>query len=109
VKAAGAGDVEKVDKYLRGGIPINMKHSLLQYTALHASTSLQNDEITQHLLQAGADVTIEARGHETVMHSAARFGNITLAKELLKGNAEIKSRNLVSKTLKVIICVYESV
>ncbi len=28
VKAAGAGDVEKVDKYIRGGIPINMKHSV---------------------------------------------------------------------------------
>ena len=28
VKAAGAGDTEKVDQYIRGGIPIDRKHSV---------------------------------------------------------------------------------
>uniref|UniRef100_K3X2B5 Uncharacterized protein n=1 Tax=Globisporangium ultimum (strain ATCC 200006 / CBS 805.95 / DAOM BR144) TaxID=431595 RepID=K3X2B5_GLOUD len=56
VKAAGAGDTEKVDQYIRGGIPIDRKHSVLQYSALHAAAALESNEITKVLVQAGANV-----------------------------------------------------
>jgi hypothetical protein len=56
VQAAGMGDLGKVDHYIRGGIPIDMEHSVLHQTALHASTALKEDAVTRHLVQAGASV-----------------------------------------------------
>jgi hypothetical protein len=37
--------------------------------------------------------------YDSVMHSAARFGNISLVKELLKNKAQVSNRNMVRHVL----------
>jgi hypothetical protein len=66
VQAAGTGKIEKVDHYIRGGIPIDMKHSVLHQTALHASAALKEDSVTRHLLQAGANVDALTKVRATI-------------------------------------------
>ncbi|TMW66268.1 hypothetical protein Poli38472_004033 [Pythium oligandrum] len=93
VQAAGEGNLGKVDHYIRGGIPIDLKHSVLEYTALHASAALHNDVVTKHLVQAGADVDALTKAHETTLHLAARYKSHAVAEEVLRNHAKMRSLN----------------
>lgn len=60
VECAVNGQDGQVDKFVRSGIPINARHSVLGYTALHASTALKDPRIMQNLIRGGADLDITA-------------------------------------------------
>ncbi|KAJ0400837.1 hypothetical protein ATCC90586_005230 [Pythium insidiosum] len=94
VQAAGQGNVRKVDHYIRGGIPIDMRHSVLQYTALHASSALHDETVTKYLVQAGADVdAVTEHHHESSLHLAARYGSKSVAEEILRNHADMRIIN----------------
>jgi ankyrin repeat protein len=56
VESAINGQDKQVDIFLRHGIPIDAKHSVLGYNALYASTALKDPKIMQCLIQGGANV-----------------------------------------------------
>ncbi|TYZ67063.1 hypothetical protein PybrP1_002981 [[Pythium] brassicae (nom. inval.)] len=96
VKAAGSGDLKKVDQYIRGGVPVDRSHSVLRYSALHAAASLENDAVTKVLVHAGANVNAATQNCETALHMAARFGKPAVALEILRHSAVTKSPNHIA-------------
>lgn len=68
IESCLSGDHEAVDQFIRSGIPINSRHSLLGYTALHAAAGLRNPSIIKALIRGGADVQILNKVRRCVMY-----------------------------------------
>lgn len=67
-------------------------------TPLHYAVFHGNLEITEYLIEKGADVNARNRNSDTPLHLAAMNGNVDIAKILLKHNADVNAKNNEGKT-----------
>ncbi|CAH1776801.1 unnamed protein product [Owenia fusiformis] len=92
------GEIDKIkDYFFKGGDP-NLKDSS-GYAPLHYSCRSGNADITQLLLENGADVNCRTRsGGVTPLHRACMRGHVDVAKILMKYNANISVQDNDGKT-----------
>ncbi|MCX3064669.1 ankyrin repeat domain-containing protein [Wolbachia endosymbiont of Drosophila pseudotakahashii] len=62
-------------------------------TPLHYAVFHGNLEITEYLIEKGADVNARNRNSDTPLHHAVLMGKVDIAKILLKHNANVNARN----------------
>lgn len=67
-------------------------------TPLHYAVFHGNLEITEYLIEKGADVNARNRNSDTPLHLAIMRGKIDVVKVLLKHNADVNAKNNEEKT-----------
>src|SRR4051794_30487597 len=92
VAAILSKNVDRVRELLAVGAPINERYGELQYSPLMASGMVGSREITQLLVDRGADVNARDANGETALHFAARAGDCSTIVILVRNGAEIDSR-----------------
>ncbi|KAF0684029.1 Aste57867_23950 [Aphanomyces stellatus] len=88
IESAGEGLEDRVELYIRAGLPIDRTHTVLGYTALHAAANQPDGRVMARLLRAGADVNAEAKPtRSTALHAAVLYGNQAGVDKLLQHRA----------------------
>lgn len=86
--AAVDGDVKKIDRMLRDGMPVDVSDgydcTALDYAAMHNRT-----DVIKHLIDQGADVNRQDRVKETPLHNAARNNYTKVTRLLLNNGVDI--------------------
>ncbi|RXM35185.1 Ankyrin-2 [Acipenser ruthenus] len=88
LRAARAGNIDKVLEYLKGGVDIgtcNQKGN----TALHIASLAGQEEVIKTLVKQGADVNAQSQSGFTPLHIAAHYGNVNVATLLLNRGAAV--------------------
>lgn len=89
--AAYNGKQTAIDSLLAAGAQINSPG----WNALHYAVFAEQPEIVAHLLSKGAQVDLRAPNQQTALMLAAKNGNVTIARMLLKAKADtsLKDQN----------------
>ncbi|KAK6436800.1 hypothetical protein LTR95_007011, partial [Oleoguttula sp. CCFEE 5521] len=95
--ATKAGNVFRVQIYLREGIGVNTTDQM-SYTALHHAAAHGDIDLVPVLLQAGADVDAKTELGDTPLHLAAAAGHLSAVKELVGAGANINAKNMARHT-----------
>nr|CAD7200225.1 unnamed protein product [Timema douglasi] len=89
--AAQHDDIERVEKLLSKGTPVDTRDSA-GYTALHYAARAGHTGMCERLISAGADVNATTRsGSATPLHRAAAAGRLQVVKLLLRSGADASS------------------
>lgn len=72
-------------------------------TALHLSTILGHNAISEYLLENGAQTTPQNSTGSTPLHEAVRYGRTEIAKMLLNSGAKIDAKDNLGKTPIMVI------
>ncbi|ETV81715.1 hypothetical protein, variant 1 [Aphanomyces astaci] len=93
IESAGEGLDDRVDQYVRAGLPIDRTHTVLGYTALHAAANQPDGRVMARLLRAGANVNATAMNHQgTALHAAVLYNNQSGVEKLLQHQAHRLAR-----------------
>ncbi|CAF1170221.1 unnamed protein product [Adineta steineri] len=92
LRAARAGNLEKVLEYLRSSIDINTSNAN-GLNALHLASKEGHVNIVQELLSRGANVNAATKKGNTALHIAALAGQDEVVKLLVKYNANINCQS----------------
>ncbi|KAF0733693.1 hypothetical protein AaE_009177, partial [Aphanomyces astaci] len=110
IESAGEGLDDRVDQYVRAGLPIDRTHTVLGYTALHAAANQPDGRVMARLLRAGANVNATAmvlqlglfvvvvltktvQNHQgTALHAAVLYNNQSGVEKLLQHQAHRLAR-----------------
>ncbi|OQO14048.1 hypothetical protein B0A48_00924 [Cryoendolithus antarcticus] len=95
--ATKAGNLFRVQIYLREGIDVNTTDQM-SYTALHHAAAHGDIDLVPVLLQAGADVDAKTELGDTPLHLAAAAGHLSAVKELVGAGANINAKNMARHT-----------
>ena len=88
--AAYYGHTDTV-RYLVGLPEVDLNHrDTKSNTALHLAVHLNNADVVEVLIDAGADVEIKAEGHSP-LHVATISGQLTTMTELIKAGADVRA------------------
>ncbi|KAH9106254.1 hypothetical protein AeMF1_018092 [Aphanomyces euteiches] len=88
IESAGEGLEDRVDMFIRAGLPIDRTHTVLGYTALHAAANQADGKVMARLIRAGANVNALSKTHTTPLHTAVLYGNQASVEKLLGNKAE---------------------
>ncbi|KAH9075478.1 hypothetical protein Ae201684P_004157 [Aphanomyces euteiches] len=88
IESAGEGLEDRVDMFIRAGLPIDRTHTVLGYTALHAAAHQADGKVMARLIRAGANVNALSKTHTTPLHTAVLYGNQASVEKLLGNKAE---------------------
>ncbi|XP_062376304.1 ankyrin-3 [Sardina pilchardus] len=91
LRAARAGNLEKVLDYLKSGVEINICNQN-GLNALHLASKEGHVEVVAELLKLGASVDAATKNDITPLHVAAKRGNGNMVKLLLDRGAKIDAR-----------------
>ncbi|XP_055948778.1 ankyrin-1-like isoform X13 [Argiope bruennichi] len=94
LRAARAGNLEKILEYLKGSIDINTSNAN-GLNALHLAAKEGHVAIVQELVKKGANVNAATKKGNTALHIASLAGQEEVAKILIKGgaNPNVQSQN----------------
>ncbi|CAF3532499.1 unnamed protein product [Rotaria sordida] len=92
LRAARAGNLEKVLEYLRSSIDINTSNAN-GLNALHLASKEGHVNIVQELLSRGANVNSATKKGNTALHIASLAGQEEVVKLLVKYNANINCQS----------------
>ncbi|CAF3679720.1 unnamed protein product, partial [Rotaria sordida] len=92
LRAARAGNLEKVLEYLRSSIDINTSNAN-GLNALHLASKEGHVNIVQELLSRGANVNAATKKGNTALHIASLAGQEEVVKLLVKHNANINCQS----------------
>nr|OQO26600.1 hypothetical protein B0A51_08281 [Rachicladosporium sp. CCFEE 5018] len=95
--ATKAGNVFRVQIYLREGIDVNTNDQM-SYTALHHAAAHGDIDLVPVLLQAGANSDAKTELGDTPLHLAAAAGQLSAVKELISAGADINAKNMARHT-----------
>nr|CAD7578245.1 unnamed protein product [Timema californicum] len=91
VSGAQHGDIDRVEKLLSKGIPVDTRDSA-GYTALHYAARAGHTGMCERLISVGAGVNATTRsGSATPLHRAAAAGRLQVVKLLLRSGADASS------------------
>lgn len=82
----------------KGADPNIVANNLFMVTPLHSASAISNYEITETLLNSGANPNAKQMNGVTPLHSAAHHGQSELAKLLIKQGAEVNAETVDGKT-----------
>ncbi|XP_053559544.1 ankyrin-2 isoform X5 [Bombina bombina] len=92
LRAARAGNVDKVVEYLKGGIDINTCNQN-GLNALHLAAKEGHIGLVQELLERGSSVDSATKKGNTALHIAALAGQTDVVKVLVKEGANINAQS----------------
>ncbi|KAM8939032.1 ankyrin-2 [Pelodytes ibericus] len=92
LKAARAGNVDKVVEYLKGGIDINTCNQN-GLNALHLAAKEGHIDLVHELLERGSAVDSATKKGNTALHIASLAGQSEVVKTLVKEGANINSQS----------------
>ena len=87
--AARAGNPEIVQSLLARDADVNAAEPSKHQTALMWAAAHRHDAVVDALIVAGADVNAASTGGSTALHFAVQQGDVTTAKLLLTGGADV--------------------
>lgn len=93
VRAAQAGDTQRVSRYLAEGLDVNAR-DVFGMTALHEAALAGQDEVVRLLLEKGADVHAVGAERCTALHDAAMGNHVNIARMLLERGADVNAPNI---------------
>jgi len=107
-QALGNGDLTTVKKYIAEGVDVNQLYQIhpggCYTTALHIATLGGQYEMVVTLLDAGADINIQADyvccgdTQATPLHAAVFHGKVVIAELLITKGADIEARDTLGHT-----------
>nr|XP_046185440.1 ankyrin-2-like isoform X37 [Oncorhynchus gorbuscha] len=92
LRAARAGNIDKVLEYLKGGVNIGTCNQN-GLNALHLAAKEGHVELVQELLERGSAVDSSTKKGNTALHIASLAGQADVVKMLVKQGAEINSQS----------------
>ncbi|XP_067847054.1 ankyrin-2-like [Heptranchias perlo] len=92
LRAARAGNLDKVLEYLKGGIDINTSNQN-GLNALHLAAKEGHVELVQELLERGAVVDSSTKKGNSALHIASLAGQTDVVRTLLKQGANINAQS----------------
>ncbi|XP_028973200.2 ankyrin-2b isoform X4 [Esox lucius] len=92
LRAARAGNIDKVLEYLKGGVDISTCNQN-GLNALHLAAKEGHVELVQELLERGSAVDSATKKGNTALHIASLAGQAEVVKILVKRGAEINSQS----------------
>lgn len=93
VRAAQAGDTQRVSRYLAEGLDVNAR-DVFGMTALHEAALAGQDDVVRLLLEKGADVHAVGAERCTALHDAAMGNHVNIARMLLERGADVNAPNI---------------
>ena len=99
IKLATSGDAVRLAELLREQPQLaNIIQPGDRWTPLHAAVWNGHAECVRILIEAGADLNVQACNQKTVLHYAAENGNVPIAEMLLNANAAPNKKDYMNKT-----------
>uniref|UniRef100_A0A8D0D031 Ankyrin 2 n=1 Tax=Sander lucioperca TaxID=283035 RepID=A0A8D0D031_SANLU len=95
LRAARAGNIDKVLEYLKGGVDISTCNQN-GLNALHLAAKEGHVDLVQELLERGAAVDSATKKGNTALHISSLAGQAEVVKILVKRGADINSQSQVS-------------
>nr|XP_014347613.1 PREDICTED: ankyrin-2 isoform X7 [Latimeria chalumnae] len=92
LRAARAGNLDKVLEYLKGGIDINTSNQN-GLNALHLAAKEGHMDLVQELLERGSAVDSSTKKGNTALHIASLAGQAEVVKILIKQGASINAQS----------------
>ncbi|XP_069097880.1 ankyrin-2 isoform X16 [Pleurodeles waltl] len=92
LRAARAGNLDKVVEYIKGGIDINTSNQN-GLNALHLAAKEGHVGLVQELLERGSAVDSATKKGNTALHIASLAGQVEVVKILIKEGANINSQS----------------
>ncbi|CAB1452658.1 unnamed protein product [Pleuronectes platessa] len=92
LRAARAGNIDKVLEYLKGGVDISTSNQN-GLNALHLAAKEGHVDLVQELLDRGAAVDSATKKGNTALHIASLAGQVEVVKILIKRGADINSQS----------------
>uniref|UniRef100_A0A3B4F052 Ankyrin 3 n=1 Tax=Pundamilia nyererei TaxID=303518 RepID=A0A3B4F052_9CICH len=92
LRAARAGNLEKVLDYLKSGVEINICNQN-GLNALHLASKEGHVEVVAELLKLGATVDAATKKGNTALHIASLAGQTEVVKELVTNGANVNSQS----------------
>ncbi|XP_074479732.1 ankyrin-2b isoform X32 [Sebastes fasciatus] len=92
LRAARAGNIDKVLEYLKGGVDIGTCNQN-GLNALHLAAKEGHVDLVQELLERGASVDSATKKGNTALHIASLAGQAEVVKILVKRGADINSQS----------------
>ncbi|XP_053537237.1 ankyrin-2b isoform X22 [Ictalurus punctatus] len=105
LRAARAGNIDKVLEYLKGGVDISTCNQN-GLNALHLAAKEGHMDLVQELLDRGAAVDAATKKGNTALHIASLAGQGDVVKILVKRGADINSQSQVSQVFSDFSCFY---
>lgn len=93
IRAAQAGDSQRVSRYLAEGLNVNAR-DVFGMTALHEAALTGQDEVVRLLLEKGADVHAVGAERCTALHDAAMRNHVNIARMFLERGADVNAPNI---------------
>lgn len=101
IKAAKAGNVEKLRLLLDADPNVINARDTDGSTALHCATWKGHQAVVDHLLRAGADVNLHSNNEHwgtTPLHAAAHANQAAIARVLIENGADVNARDRAGRT-----------
>mmetsp|Transcript_9864 Transcript_9864/g.18169 ORF Transcript_9864/g.18169 Transcript_9864/m.18169 type:complete len:857 (-) Transcript_9864:1451-4021(-) len=93
IDAASTGQFPHVRKMINNGQPLDARHSVTGYAAIHAASDFGNVKMVKFLLREGADLHCLRKTDEgTALHCAAENGHADLVRYLVQDAGIDKTR-----------------
>ncbi|XP_029695543.1 ankyrin-2b isoform X16 [Takifugu rubripes] len=92
LRAARAGNIDKVLEYLKGGVDISTCNQN-GLNALHLAAKEGHIELVQELLDRGAPVDSATKKGNTALHISSLAGQVEVVKVLVKRGADINAQS----------------
>ncbi|XP_077401291.1 uncharacterized protein LOC144035454 isoform X19 [Vanacampus margaritifer] len=95
LRAARAGNIDKVLEYLKGGVDINTSNQN-GLNALHLAAKEGHIELVEELLERGVALNSATKKGNTALHISSLAGQAEVVKVLVKQGADINTQSQVS-------------
>uniref|UniRef100_A0AAY4EXE5 Ankyrin-3-like n=1 Tax=Denticeps clupeoides TaxID=299321 RepID=A0AAY4EXE5_9TELE len=95
LRAARAGNLEKVLDYIKSGVDINICNQN-GLNALHLASKEGHVEVVAELLKQGADVDAATKKGNTALHIASLAGQSEVVRELVTNGANVNAQSVYS-------------
>lgn len=86
-------DINAVEQYIKSGGDLNKKEPFANSTPLITAATFGRSEISQKLIDAGADLSIVNNDGSTALHAAAFFGRVEVVQVLIDAQADKTIKN----------------
>ncbi|XP_016125409.1 ankyrin-3-like [Sinocyclocheilus grahami] len=93
LRAARAGNLEKVLDYLKTGVDINICNQN-GLNALHLASKEGHVDVVAELLKLGANVDAATKKGNTALHIASLAGQAEVVRELVTNGANVNATNM---------------
>ena len=98
-----SGNLEAVRQHIAAGSNLNEKEPFNGSTPLITAATFGKIEISQELIDAGADLTLKNNDGSTALHSAAFFCRVEIVQQLINAKADKTSLNNYGATAEQIV------